>query len=115
MGNRAAAALPQVYHSECLGFAVDEDIHWDCPRHFCGGPRGTAGSARAVRDARVSRRRAVKCGGWAKYVCRWCPTAYCQRVRAVGAARLDGWLAGGLRALCDARVARSMLAASLPA
>ncbi|KAH9160998.1 hypothetical protein LEN26_001625 [Aphanomyces euteiches] len=53
-----APRCPKVYHLDCLGFEVPDDVTWHCPRHVCGF---------------------LKCTSKSKFVCRYCVSAYCER------------------------------------
>ncbi|ETW06952.1 hypothetical protein, variant 1 [Aphanomyces invadans] len=48
---------PKVYHVDCLGFSVPDDVTWTCPRHLCAFP---------------------KCTHVSKFICRFCPVAHCE-------------------------------------
>ena len=63
---------PKVYHEACLGFAVDDDVDWLCPRHFCS----VCGSNQP------------------KWSCRFCPNSFCGEhfptgARSIGPATAD--------------------------
>ncbi|TMW67066.1 hypothetical protein Poli38472_012182 [Pythium oligandrum] len=51
-GNRKC---PKVYHQDCLGFTVPDNVNWICPRHRC-----------------------FACGFQAPYSCRFCVTSFCE-------------------------------------
>ncbi|KAF0716088.1 Aste57867_3035 [Aphanomyces stellatus] len=53
----SAPRCPKVYHVDCLGFDVPDDVTWHCPRHKCG----------------------FKCSAKSKFVCRFCALACCEK------------------------------------